>query len=311
MSDSRNEPPNPPQPADSLFPGRAAGRAVKSRLKEVSFRDDVVRGRHGDIPIRRYETPLATLGSLVWVHGGAFSGGGLDQHESHAVAAALAQSGTNVITLDYRRVSNWNPLRDVEPRELTGVRYPIPLDDVTDVLEHAIEHGGGEVTLGGASAGACLAAAATLRSLRQGGGHPRSLVLAYGTFHADLPAVSPTLRHRVRGRFGLLQFRRSTVRRMNYNYAGHSSVMSDPFAFPGGHDKKGFPTTLCMDADRDTLRASGERFAEELAEDGVAVEYRVVPETLHGFLDRPHQATFSDGVSIITNWLRAQRPSIE
>lgn len=40
--------------------------------------------------------------------------------------------------------------------------------------------------------------------------------------------------------------------------------MADPFAFPGGHDLSGMPPTLVLDADRDSLRASGERFATEL-----------------------------------------------
>ncbi|HLT66261.1 MAG TPA: alpha/beta hydrolase fold domain-containing protein [Microbacterium sp.] len=44
---------------------------------------------------------------------------------------------------------------------------------------------------------------------------------------------------------------------------------------------------LVLDADRDSLRVSGEAFARELAAAGVVMRYVVVPDTSHGFLDRP------------------------
>ena len=187
-----------------------AHRVVAELLMGVDVRDDTVPGRSGAIPIRYYSsaTATATLGTVVWLHGGAFSHGGLDQLESHAVAAALARSGASVVTVDYRRVPPWNPMRTVEPRLLDGTRYPVPVDDVTDVMERIIDAREGPVTLGGASAGACLSAAATLRAVRREGPRADRLVLAYGTFHADLPPVSEDLRARVRGFRGVAQFRR-------------------------------------------------------------------------------------------------------
>src|SRR5690606_41606872 len=44
---------------------------------------------------------------------------------------------------------------------------------------------------------------------------------------------------------------------------------------------------LVLDAGRDSLRVSGEAFARELAAAGVVMRYVVVPDTSHGFLDRP------------------------
>ncbi|WP_083887711.1 alpha/beta hydrolase fold domain-containing protein [Nocardia asiatica] len=71
---------------------------------------------------------------------------------------------------------------------------------------------------------------------------------------------------------------------MNRNYVGDEDLLNSG-AFPGGRDVSGLPPALMLDADHDTLRASGERFAAELAA-GVPVSYTVVPHSWHGYLDR-------------------------
>ncbi len=267
----------------------------------IEIRDAAVAGRHGGIPIRRYRGD-AHDATFVWVHGGAFSHGGLDQLESHAVAVALARRGIEVTAVDYRRVPSWSWFRDAPAGHLPGIRFPVPLDDVADVFA-AVAGSGAPVLLGGASAGACLSAAAALRAVREGGPAPTGLVLAYGTFHAQLPPLEPALRRRLRGRHGLVQFRSATVRRMNHNYAGSAEAMREPFAFPGGHDLAGMPRTLMLDADRDSLRASGDAFAQELAAGAVDVERHVVDGAAHGFLDRPFTPTFDAGIALTVDWV--------
>jgi acetyl esterase len=71
----------------------------------VTAVDGVVMGPHGPIPVRRYTPPAGVPGaatSILWVHGGAFMWGGLDQPESDAVARGLAAAGFPVVTLAYR-----------------------------------------------------------------------------------------------------------------------------------------------------------------------------------------------------------------
>lgn len=272
----------------------------------TAIEDDVVNGRHGPIPIRRYrpQTPLAGADPLVWLHGGAFSYGGLDQPESHAPALALAATGRPVVAVDYRRVPHWSPIRKTKPGVLDGIRFPIPLEDVLDTVDQIrSEAMDGRVILGGASAGACLAAAATLRLIREKRPGPAALVLAYGAFHADLPPIHDELRARIRGRHAIAQFRPQTVERINRNYAGSPEAMADGTAFPGGHDLSGFPPTLLVDADRDSLRASGGAFAAELDRFQVPVDYEIVAEAPHGFLNRPGSGYFATGMATISGWL--------
>ena len=275
----------------------------------VPTTDRTVPGQGIEVPVRVYGGPLEESDvPVVWLHGGGFSGGGLDQRESHDVALALARTGRTVVTVDYRLVPRWNPWRAPRPGALSGTRFPLPLLDVLDAVAWTGQRSrGGRVVLGGASAGACLAAAAAVRLRDAGDPGPLALVLAYGTFHADLPPIGPQLRARLRGRHGLVQFNPRVVERMNRNYAGSLAAMSDPHAFPGGHDLGGLPPTLVLDADRDALAASGEAFTRELREAGVDVERQVVAGSRHGFLDKPSLPHFAAGIDLMATWLAQRR----
>ena len=85
--------------------------------------------------------------------------------------------------------------------------------------------------------------------------------------------------------------------------AGSPEAMEDPWAFPGGHDLSGMPPTLVLDADRDSLRASGDAFVAELGKAGVDVTNEIVPESAHGFLDRPGTPAFERGIGRAIRWL--------
>ncbi|WP_416416421.1 alpha/beta hydrolase [Paenarthrobacter aromaticivorans] len=195
-------------------------------------------------------------------------------------------------------------MKKPKPGDMPGIRYPVPLDDVVDVTTAISQRAPHQrFLIGGASAGACLAAAATLRLRDEKNEGPDRLVLAYGTFHAALPALAPEVKARVRGRYGIAQANPATVERMNRNYAGSLEAMSDFQAFPGGGDLSDFPPTLMLDADRDTFRASGQAFRDELVAAGTAVEYRVVTDSRHGFFDKPETPTFAEGIRRIHAWL--------
>ena len=278
-------------------------RAASRLAARVDIEDDVIHGRHGPIRVRTY-TPRSTQvrENLLWLHGGGFAHGGLDQRESHAVSAAIAAEGVRVRAVDYRLVPPWNPFRDAKNAKLPGVRYPIPQDDVIAAYS-SFQDEYGELVLGGASAGACHAAAAALRLRDEGAAGPSRLLLVYGTFHASLPAISESLKSRIRGVRGAFQFSPKAVARMNYNYAGSPAVLDNPHVFPGGHDLTGLPPAFVMDADRDSLRASGSAFAAELSRAGVLDRYSVVAETSHGFMDRPGSVGFAEGARQMRSWL--------
>ena len=84
--------------------------------RTIRVEDGTVAGRHGSVPVRRYKTDAAPgAPAVVWLHGGAFSHGGLDQDESHAVGIALAGAGIPATAVDYRLVPSWSWWRAPRP----------------------------------------------------------------------------------------------------------------------------------------------------------------------------------------------------
>lgn len=249
-------------------------------------------GRHGIVPIRTYATAGASSGKapFIWIHGGEFISGGHDQRESHAVAVELARRGQLVVTIDYRLAPPiaWRSRRI--PLDPTGNHYPLPLDDVVDVIHHVTRlHG--RISLGGASAGACLAASAILRLRDAGNDRPDLQAFAYGSFHQELPAATDELRARVRGLHRLGQIGPREKHLISANYLG--GAPADEYAFAGdGATLSGFHPSLFIDADRDLIRASSSRFSTQLRGAGNTVESGLVARSRHGFFDQPHSAAF-------------------
>lgn len=263
----------------------------------VDVVDDVLAGPHGPVPIRHYrpQDPAAAP-TLVWLHGGGFFRGDLDLPESDAVARALSARGIPAVTVDYRL----GPLPGMPWIGRTGAkarrRAPHARDEVVAVLHSLAEECPAGLVLGGASAGACLAATVIPAAPALAG-----TVLAYGFFHARIPR-DPAVQRLVRGH------RRIThapllLDAANRTYAG----LLGAGAFPAPQELGTFPRTLMLDAERDTMRASGDRFAGQLRAAGVDLERQVLPDSRHAFLNRPASSDFAAAVDRIASWV-VRRP---
>lgn len=128
-------------------------------------------------------------------------------------------------------------------------------------------------------------------------------MLAYPFLRAELPLLGPRFRRRVRGLRRLGTFTQGSVRCVARYYVGRDRLERLPEAFPGGSDLSGFPPTLIVNSERDTLRASGERFAEELRAHGRRVQVGYEPGTSHGDLNRPGRTGFDASIARIVEWL--------
>jgi xylan 1,4-beta-xylosidase len=261
----------------------------------IEVADERIDGPHGPVPVRRYR-PLnqsASVGppTLVWVHGGGFFRGDLDLPESDAVARALAERGLPVVTVDYRL----GPLPGLPWLGRGGPRgrrrAPHARDEIVAVLRHLHDEALSGLLLGGASAGACLAASAVATAPPLAG-----LVLTYGFFHARLPR-DRAVQRLVRGH-RLLTHAPLLLDLSNRAYAGGRPTA----VYPESDDLGGFPRTLLIDAERDVMRASGGRFADELADAGTEVERHVLPDSRHAFLNRPGTRDFDDTIERIVDW---------
>jgi acetyl esterase len=267
-------------------------------------------GEHGPIPIRVYRAENGQIhGGVVWVHGGAFIGGDLNMPESDWVARQFAAAGMVVITVDYRLAPIPDWMSSYIPARPTGWRFPVASEEVSTAFEWATTSDpavpGGRWLLGGASAGANLAAGAALRIRDSGAAAPAGLVLAYPLVHSSLPTMHAELLAKCETLSPQARFTPETVSGINLNYVGDPTLLDHPYAFPGGHDLHGLPPTIIVNSDVDSLRASGQAFAGELAGAGIDVTVVREPGTVHGHLNEPEAVGAHRSMGRLTQWVRS------
>ncbi|GIF13999.1 alpha/beta hydrolase [Actinoplanes teichomyceticus] len=249
------------------------------------------------VPARLYRLPGGDPeAALVWVHGGAFVQGTLRMAEAHWTGLSLAARGIPVLSLDYRKA-------------LHGVCYPAPSDDVLTGWRWAVSQPdllgvpAARMHLGGASAGGNLAAGVAKR-LRDGEGRPpASVVLAYPVLHPEISGWDAAALAAIRDRPGAVYFSPAWVRDLSAHYAGAAGP-ADPYAFPGLGDLVGTPPTLIVNCEADTLRRSGELYAEQLRAAGVSTSVHLLPGAPHGTLNEPFTDAGLRTVDLLAAWLR-------
>jgi acetyl esterase len=241
-------------------------------------------GPHGGVPVRVYSPvgeQLRDRPALVWVHGGGFTMGNLDDPASDRLAREMCvRAGAVVISVDYRLAGE-------------HVCYPVPHDDVVAAARWARRSADelgidpSRISLGGESAGGNLAAGAALKLRDDDGWVPSVLLLAYPILHAVLPPLSRGLAGAVAGLPDLLRFLPEDVSGMVRTYVGGPESLADGYAMPGLGILEGLCETVVVNAEYDDLRASGEAFAAAAALAGVDIRQVTVPGMLHAFLHLP------------------------
>lgn len=233
----------------------------------------------GAIPVRLYrhrDADQADRPAVLWLHGGGFVGGSLDWGEAHGLAAELCRrTGALVASVGYRLAG---PTR----------HYPVLLDDVDAAwswlaLQAPLLGADGPRLIGGASAGANLAAANTLRLRDEGARLPDGLLLAYGVFHRPLPAPSPELAQLMHALPAALRFADLSGDAVYGAYLPLGAP--GRYVAPGSLDLAGLPPVAMLSCEFDDLRASSDAFAEQLEAAGVPLSRRLARGMLHGHLN--------------------------
>lgn len=269
----------------------------------VTIDEHDIDGRDGAIRVRDYHPANRTATTaFLWVHGGGFAYGGLDMKESDAPARELAAGGTFVRTLQYRLAPHLSLISQPNLAPHAG-RFPAALHDVVDTARSLTTLEGAPINLGGASAGANLAAGAALALRDERATQPWSLALAYGAFHSVLPSNS-IIESQLRGPLARWSFNPKVYRKIALNYVGDAALFMPGYAFPSGMNLTGLPPTLLFNASNDRLRASGEAFADELRAAGTDVLEATVTGT-HGFLGATRKPSYADGMRELSAWLAA------
>ena len=241
------EPSNPVAVEEKLIPGPAGAPDVRVRVYTPSGHD----------------TPLP---GFVYIHGGGFVSGNLDQDEAAATRIA-DQAGAVVVSVDYR-------LAPEHP-------YPAGIEDcyaalvwtAAKVTELGIEPE--RIGIGGISAGGGLTAGLALLARDRGGPAVCFQYLAVPELDDRLETVSMTkfvdtpLWHRPNA---ILSWKM---------YLGGQPA--DQYAAPSrAEDLAGLPPAYVSVCEFDPLRDEGLTYAHRLIQAGVATELHHFPGTFHG-----------------------------
>ena len=235
---------------------------------------------------------------LVWVHGGAWAMGDLEGHEADSTAREVcSRADAVVVSVDYRLAAG-------------GVHYPVPLDDVVAAYIWALSNAEAlgadpaRVCLGGGSAGGNLAAGAALRLRDRGEPLPVSLALFYPAMHPVLPFLSEEFDAQMARLTPAMTFAPELYRCIIENYLGGPEDQADCYAFPGlADDLALLPPTLIVNDEYDGLRASGEKFAQQLRDAGVPVVLDMAVGTAHGHLSRAGHPETARIIADFATWV--------
>ncbi|CAA9341863.1 MAG: hypothetical protein AVDCRST_MAG72-863 [uncultured Nocardioidaceae bacterium] len=229
--------------------------------------------RHGEVRCDVYRPREAAGPPPVYVHfhGGAFLMRYPKMDDFFARFLA-AECGAVVVNVDY----------DVAPQ----VRYPVAQEQAHDVLAWVARNSdvlaadATRLAIGGFSAGGNLAASACLQARDRASCAPAlqvlgvpSLDVAEAVQEKSSPITTPMVTP------GLQRLVRKT-------YFRNASRRAEPYASPLlAADVTGLPPAVIITAAFDVLRAEGDAYARRLAEAGIEVVHRVVPNADHYFLD--------------------------
>ena len=281
---------------DLTVPGLAAetnGGAARSGAPGTQANSGINRVGSAEIPVRRYDPAPAAPGEptaepwavLVWAHGGSFVHGGLDMPEADWAARQFAAAGMRVYSVDYVLASD-------------TVKAPAPANDVAAVASWAAQAEGAPLVIGGASAGAHLAALAALDRAeaagRGDGEAAAALLLEYPTMHR-VQRPDAVISEATAGLGDRLRFAPDRIAQMYATHLGEFETAglaaAELVAGEVATERLALlPPTVIVNAELDDLRASGEEFAEQLAVAGVQVIEYTQSGMTHGYLNRPTES---------------------
>ena len=237
----------------------------------VRTADVVIDGPGGPLPARHYvaaaKKGAAPAPLLVYLHGGGFVVGDLDTHDLPC-RLLCREGGLHVLSVDYR-------LAPEHP-------FPAALDDAVAAVRWARANAAslgaddGRILLGGDSAGANLALAAT-------SAHPELPVTAQLLVYPPTDAVTERPAHALFDRDLFLSRADREVFTRRY-LDGTGTGRDDPRVSPLFAELAHCPPAYVVVAHFDILRDEGEAIVEALANAGVPVDVHREPTLPHGFV---------------------------
>ena len=258
-------------------------RAMREPKPLARVADVMVPGPAGDIALRQYSDAETPRAAILYLHGGGWTLGGID--ESDALTRELAlTSGCDVYSVEYR-------LAPEAP-------FPAGIEDGEAALEWLSGTTDLPLIVMGDSAGANIVTVLARRARDRGDERIVLQILAYPVTDFSMATESyvtfadgPLLTTPMMAWFWE-QYLPDVAKR------GHQD------ASPLRADLAGMPRTFILTAEYDVLRDEGEAYAAALQAASVPVTYRMYEGQIHGFLglvgiSAGNAAAFRDIASII------------
>jgi len=241
-------------------------RAPLPRVENLS-----VPGAEGPLAARLYAPKTAEearLPVLLYLHGGGFTIGSLETHDSLCRQLAL-RSGAAVLSLDYR----------LAPEH----KFPAAVDDAWAVMRWlpgaaaALGLDGSRIAVGGDSAGGTLAAVCALHARDLGQDLALQLLITPGTCaHADTPS------HKLFANGFLLDA--AAIAWFFDHYIEHHHKRDWRFAPMEAPDHSGLAPACVILAECDPLVDEGVAYADLLRANGGAVQLELYRGVTHDFI---------------------------
>lgn len=239
-------------------------RAPLTRVQEVHI------PAADGVPLRArlYAPSNDVLPVLLYLHGGGFTIGNLETHDSLCRQLAL-RSGAAVLALDYR----------LAPEH----RFPIAVDDAWAAMHWLARHAdtlgldGMRLAVGGDSAGGTLAAVCAIHARDTGLALRAQVLITPGTTaFADTPSHSRFAEGYLLEAAGIEWF---------FSHYIETSQRGDwRFAPLEAHDLEGVAPACVVLAECDPLVDEGVAYADRLRQAGVPVELELVRGVTHDFI---------------------------
>lgn len=232
-----------------------------------------LKGPHGTVPVRVYHPSKpgpAEGGALIYLHGGGFVVGSLDQFET-AMRRLCEGSGAQVYAVDYKLAPEYQWPVQIEEGEFV-VRW---------LFEHAAERGvdPARIALGGDSAGGNMTCTICLK-LRDEGGPKLALQMPLYP-EVKMPFDTPAGVENVSGGYvdtaGVLLF--------VWSLLPQGTDYSQPYVTPlNAPSHAGLPRAILVTCGFDMLRDVGHAYARKLAAAGNEITYVHHPDLPHGII---------------------------
>lgn len=242
------------------------------RLSSLQLRRVVtlrVPGAEGPLSARLYIPRGRVRGAVLYLHGGGFVHCGLNSH--HGICCRLARASSAAVLLPDYRLAPEHP-------------FPAAVEDARMALrwlaQASARYWGGQVAVAGDSAGGNLAAVLAQDGRAGICPNPALQLLYYPSLYGrnNLPSQETY----AQGYF----LSRGSMEWYAAQYIQRAEDWGHPSFVPGlTADLSGLAPAVIVTAQCDPMRDEGQAYALALKAQGVPVQYRCYPGTLHAFLN--------------------------